>query len=812
MVKLSFIEFYILSLLSQFLLGKSIEDANCKLKGCKESQIDLIENMICEMWKLEYNKSNCNQSTNETMVGPSLKIILKSNKHHILDNTSISPLIDYIETRTQYNEINLYFNSLKGFNIESTINLKIYNNNNTLKVYFHPIIDFYNRENKLLNHCDDFERIETNDFFINTNTKNFDLSFYLDNNKKVTEICELIFLNTKIRTIAIHFLTNSYFKTRLIRFENQSKVENLKSTIFIYELKDCNNIHLSRDIINEKIFNKTGLFNLLCDFKSIEDDIFRNFKKFSTIYIKPSQFTKICKRQGIKWIQNINSDISVNLSDPIGIFKNFTFIQRNYKIIWFSSERNAFFDSNFQIAYDEDFCLFKDLPFKQLVVFFFITEAKTKDMSCTTLWLIRLNSVILGPVYKKLNTIIKAHKEELLKCEFKIRLKRCNKSNFELHPNKSDFSILDFMILSEFLLIISSPIMSLIGIITNTIIILVIVKKENRKELKEKQYTYMAINSVSNIFICLIQILSLMNECQLPLGLYCSSIRHNVTVQYFKIVFGEYFNCFFRLFSNFTYVAFALNRLSLIGKDHNKLTKFVSKVGLKKYVAFSIFISASFPVVKAFRYIVNETSYFKDSPILYFKGRNGSWYYNTQPILLMIFNVIYDLVNYVLFVLFNLIIDLILVKKLKEAIKEREEKFKEQSDQAKEKLKKENEESMRRVIYMVIISSLLNFLLKLPIVITSLNDLRVLITSSFKAFSESSSFLYDQNYDNTFLLKFPYSMNYFCFMDKICMMFESFGSFLFLISLSVNFYFLRKFDKHFQSAYETVKRKNKKKS
>jgi hypothetical protein len=100
----------------------------------------------------------------------------------------------------------------------------------------------------------------------------------------------------------------------------------------------------------------------------------------------------------------------------------------------------------------------------------------------------------------------------------------------------------------------------------------------------------------------------------------------------------------------------------------------------------------------------------------------------------------------VLFVLLNLVIDLILVKKLKEVMKDREEKFKDQSEQMREKLNKENKESMRRVIYMVIISSLLNFLLKLPIVITSLNDLRVLITSGYKTYSDSLAFLYDRDY------------------------------------------------------------------
>ena len=784
-------------------MEKSLEDEKCELKGCKEKDSKgLIEkNMICQVGKLKYNKSDCNRNTHERIVGSNMSIILSSNKHQILNNTSMSPLIDFIETRTRYNDTYLYFMSLKGVNIESPIHLNIYNGYR-LSIHFHPITDFYDRENKLLKDCGDFERIENKNkkFFIETNMEKFILYLYMDNNKKVTELCELLFLNAEIPSLYVYFLTNSYFKTRLIRFENQSKIENLNSNIELFQLLECDNIHLDRDIINEKIFNNTDTFSLICDFKSIENDLFQHINMLKLIFIKPSQFLKISRRQGLKWIQNINSYLNVNLSNPIEIEKN----RHYYKLIWFSIDSDVFLDPNFQFTYDEDFCLFKDFPFKQLIAIGF-SEKQKRDSSCSTVWLIKFSQLIRNVTKMTVN------KDEILKCEFDKRIERCNKSDFELHPSKNEFTLLDFIILSEFLVIVSSSITSLFGIITNMLVILVIVKKENRKkELKEKQYTYMAIHSVSNIYICLINILSLINECQLPFGFYCSSIRHYAAVQYFKIVFGEYFNCFFRLFSNFTYIAFALNRLSLVGNDHNKVTKFVSDVGVKKYVAATFLIGASFPVVKAFRYIVNETYYFKDTPRMYFKGRRGSWYYNTEPIVILVFNIIYDLINYVLFVLLNLVIDLILVKKLKEVMKDREETFKDQSEQVREKLNKENKESMRRVIYMVIISSLLNFLLKLPIVITSLNDLRVLTTSSYKAFSKSAAFLYDQDYGGTLSFKFPYSMNYLCFLDKLCTVFESFGNCLFLISLSVNFVFLRKFDKRFQSAYESFGKKKEK--
>ena len=110
------------------------------------------------------------------------------------------------------------------------------------------------------------------------------------------------------------------------------------------------------------------------------------------------------------------------------------------------------------------------------------------------------------------------------------------------------------MVISQFLLVIFTPIVSLIGIVTNLFVLLTIVNKKNRSELKEKHYTYMAINSISNILILVIQILSLINECQYPFGIFCSSVRKYMFVQYFKIIIVETFSSFLRLVSNLTYV------------------------------------------------------------------------------------------------------------------------------------------------------------------------------------------------------------------------------------------------------------------
>jgi hypothetical protein len=67
------------------------------------------------------------------------------------------------------------------------------------------------------------------------------------------------------------------------------------------------------------------------------------------------------------------------------------------------------------------------------------------------------------------------------------------------------------MILFEFTLVILTLLICSFGLISNILVIVVV--KQNRKELKENHYKF-TINAISNVFILLIQAISLISECQ----------------------------------------------------------------------------------------------------------------------------------------------------------------------------------------------------------------------------------------------------------------------------------------------------------
>ena len=113
------------------------------------------------------------------------------------------------------------------------------------------------------------------------------------------------------------------------------------------------------------------------------------------------------------------------------------------------------------------------------------------------------------------------------------------------------------------------------------------------------------------------------------------------------------------------------------------------------------------------------------------------------------------------------------------------------------KLKRENRESFRKLVKLVVCNSLCGVLLKLPNCIMSLNDLRILFTDF------NTGRFFDSTFWTSYFI-FPYSMGYLCAIAKVCLVFQTFGHFLYLVSVSTNLFFLKKFDKNFTLAFETL--------
>lgn len=474
-----------------------------------------------------------------------------------------------------------------------------------------------------------------------------------------------------------------------------------------------------------------------------------------------------------------------------------------------------YFDENkLDFTYDEDFCLFKDFPFNQLILFNIYIEKMVKsNLSCTTLWLTQYYPVyyqLLDANYVRdeISTSLEMINSRSRKsCDFNNRLEKCNKTGFvrkQSNSFNSSFGF-DLIVISQFLLILFTPLICLFGIVTNILVILVVVKKQNRKELKEKQYSYMAINSASNIIVCFIEVISLMGECQYPFGIFCSTIRR-VFVQYLKIILVETVSSCFRLISNFSFLAFSVNRLSLVGKNKG-LVEFFSQLSIVKFMIVSVLISSEFSIVKRFRFRLNLVDPIENYPLIFYRNildvRRDE--HKTSYTLIFVFGAIYDFVNYVVFTLVNIIVDFVLLYKLKKVLREKEEKrivlMANSSEEAKERAKAENDEAVRRATKMIVSSALLNLVCKFPSAVISFNDLRVLIvTPTFE------QLLLGVNWGRR-LFELPYTMKHICYVEEVCIVFQNFGNFLYLILLSTYLFFYYIFDKNFKRTFKDTFKK-----
>lgn len=726
--------------------------------------------------------------------------IRSKNTNQIVDNAF--QLFKFGRYLNKTYKKNFKFLDVKGFDAKSVINIE----NTPADIFFYGNFRFYDRATmRQINSCDDFIGIKYDEFIFK---QRFYLSIYLSKPENKQTICTLLFNKAVINDFELNYVIKTFYKQNTIEFVSpRNATMRINSYIESLHLENIYELEIDSKLVNYEIFNAISYIYLYGRIKFLQPDLFKPFKMISTISLEDVSFIDLVRRQGIEWIRNLNSHIHVNLSDSSTLKS--IFFRSFLKISLVHEKQDNFINKPIEYFSDQDFCILKDYPFDQLVVILPIeieqydnTSSETFRLRCSDLWLFQYHMI-----FDQMGLSIPQFASEFLnqtnfnRCDFESILKLCNKQTYKI-PSTSGiyFTDLDYMTLFELLTMIFSSIISVFGLFFNILVVYVLLNKKNKKLLTEnKHYNYVVANCISNCFVLAIQIFGLINECQYPFGIYCSSIYATLFAQYFKLVVGEFFNCMFRLISSFSYVTFSLGRLSRIGKDNNKFVQFFSDLSPKIFIVFTVIISTVLSVVKPIRFDINLDEPNLAYPMLFDQNIHRiGWQKRHGFQALLYLNIIYDLVNYCLFVLVNLIIDIVLLRELFKVINEREEKFNNDhlltSQSAREKFYKENEEAKRRTIKMVIFNSLINFV-KIPLAITTLNDLRIFILHPYSK----------KNYNDTthlFWKTLSISMSDFCSLEKSCLLFQRFGNFLYLISLSLNFFFFKYFDKNFQLAYK----------
>ncbi len=332
--------------------------------------------------------------------------------------------------------------------------------------------------------------------------------------------------------------------------------------------------------------------------------------------------------------------------------------------------------------------------------------------------------------------------------------------------------------------IVLNPILCAIGIYLSWLIIRTI--NRNQKELKDNLYVFMSLNAKFN---CAFYIFNLMSECVSVDGIYCSAVRQFVWAQYFEILIVNYLGSVVKMCSSVSYLFLTLNRYMLIGKDHNRFIEKLSGLSMQKVYIMLGLSSCGLSLVKIFEYELNTVYNNKDFPFL--RGTetdiDGEVEHYSTSSSRQITNllVLYDLFNVFLFAFFNSILELAMLVKFRREISEKSKRnlvshgtWSINSVRLKRK-DQMNERAERRVITMVVLNGVLNFVLRLP----EVSSLFYFISYSY--FATKGTVI-----ESSFLLNL-------CIRSDVCHLIADISNVFFILSTSSNFFVFFFFNKKF---------------
>ena len=763
--------------------------------------------LICrlnEASQLRFNKSyidneeskNCKQfnknKTSELIIRPNKERSLKM-KQGMID---LKNLIEYASSFHFFYSLNLVFELFNGFDINLFDDKEIPNEINVEINCIYCTFDFYLGD-KLLKTCQDFEATNSTNprsiFQLLTKISNNIIMLHLPETS--IDICPLVFKNFHTYTLYISG-RNSFYSRRLLKFSPE-RYDYLNSKIHYIDI-NFPDVDLDLNFLHPSVFQRLSTIAISNNVNRIHPDLFHVLDNVTDIFLPLEYLRSIMHKNGIQWIKNINKDINCDLNNISQVF-NYA-LSNKIKFIKHDLDNRPLSPIIRDVFPDEDFCLYKDFPINQLVFmmrtvdyyFDILKENRPrKDVGCTYLWITRSYGALIK-IYATskytLSVLESVSNESIPRCNFDEKVKFCNRSNFQYRNIITFNEIEKALYTNTIVLNISSYVIVIFGLVSNILIIITLSSKINKTDFKEfKQYDYLRLNSICNCLILTIHMTTWLNDCIYPFQVFCPVIRKTIFMQYFKIIVQDVLLTALRFMNSFTYIGFAFNRISLIGKDHNKLVIFMCEIGIKKFVGISLFISIVLSVIKFFEYDINYGIALNSYPISY--DYNISSYLENPNMVFFIINFISDLLNHFFLLLLNLAIDIGMIIKLRQTLNERFEKFKEYSTTAQqEKKKTDNETVLDNAISMVILNTILNLLLKLPASFCSLIYLWYSIYLQQNIPLTWGNFILERFFKRYFI-----DANLSGFIQKL-------SDFLYLLSISLQFFFYKHYDKKLNSA------------
>ena len=492
----------------------------------------------------------------------------------------------------------------------------------------------------------------------------------------------ILFKEALIIKLQFFSYTNTTIRRYFVEFvDYDATFLDLNVRIARFHLMDCYRISLNHEILEPNMISKAEQILITGTLQSVDEFMFMSFKCIKSIVLALKNTEEFWHSSADhKWLLSVNGrvegDINTLLKQSNSMYLSF-FLSKSARIVMKNEAASAYDYRN------EDICLFRNFPHKHLVFGIITHLVDDNDIyygtidTCTMYFVQQfttINSLVSN--YFHANLTYKANLKS--ECNLGALMDNCHSlGQFQQHVYEHPFNPDDLTHTLKWIEllgpIITFPIVCFIGLITNTLILLTILLKRNEKYFGKchteeiRMFNYIVANASFNIIECSLSILTLASECLGTNSVYCSSIMKSDFVIYFKIFVVAYFGEVMKTCSLLTTLGFSIERYIITSKTEIFILRKLSEQKLKLILGIIFVLSLATSYCKIDEYQKGMFYHFNQDE---FPGLNIKKYNTNEmnyPFFIYIYLFHYILNDFILLML-NLLIDLMLVRKIKRDI------------------------------------------------------------------------------------------------------------------------------------------------
>jgi hypothetical protein len=249
--------------------------------------------------------------------------------------------------------------------------------------------------------------------------------------KFTTRICPLVFNYNSLYTVRFDNLIYTFYKRNILELYHLNNVTDINSFIKELNLYNMEKVELNSVLLNNLVFKHIEMLMINGEVKSIQAGLLRSYKRLKILIMDSFFLRPLFHRQGADWIRDLNTDVYLDLENRskierlMNIKKYVMFnidMSRNYMPYYL--DRDYLFKVDLVFP-DEDFCLYKNFPFNQLVIMSFTSRVLyfgiNAKYSCTFIWFIQYYDIYSEYIPGVNRYLMMNLSEEIKKCDFKKR-------------------------------------------------------------------------------------------------------------------------------------------------------------------------------------------------------------------------------------------------------------------------------------------------------------------------------------------------------------------------------------------------------